>query len=129
MRPGSSNGGGVGGGGWAQPGSSSNGLGGSSSNIGGGLGGGGSAKPGSSSSSTGLGSSSGGSSVFGKPGKGGKPSKGKWVKKVVIGAGALYTGYKVGYGRDASFFYYLFTLSGEFAHMLNHPGEEGAEEV
>ena len=115
MRPGSSNGGGVGGGGWAQPGSSSNGLGGSSSNIGGGLGGGGLAKPGS--SSTGLGSSSGGSSVFGKPGKGGKPSKGKWVKKVVIGAGAVYTGYKVGYGRDASFLLSVHPLSRICPHV------------
>jgi len=46
-------------------------------------GGGGFVKPGS--SNNGL---SGGSSGFGKP------SKGKWVKKVVIGAASAYTGYK-----------------------------------
>ena len=71
MKPGSTGGGSIGGGG-----------------------GGGWVKPGSSSNNNGLGGSG-----FGKPANGGKPSKDKWVKKVVIGAGAVYTGYKVWYGK------------------------------
>ena len=71
MKPGSTGGGSIGGGG-----------------------GGGWVKPGSNSNNNGLGGRG-----FGKPGNGGKPSKDKWVKKVVIGAGAVYTGYKVWYGK------------------------------